>query len=112
MTKTTRDFAPADRYVYDFNHCSIEKGWAQIDTNQDAWYYGQWINPDRRQIFQYVEGDLYLIECDTDHELVEEIRKMKAWNQEQGLRFLGIDPGFSEALKAALIRAGLQEYLH
>ena len=37
--KITREFAPADRYVYDFGLCSYEKGWAQVDTAQDASYF-------------------------------------------------------------------------
>lgn len=112
MTIIIRDFAPADRYLYDFKLCTISKGWAQIDTGQDASYFGQWINPAKREIFCYCEGDLILTRCDTDEDLQEEIRKMKAWNEEQGHRFMGIDPGFSEALKGSLAAAGLQEYLH
>lgn len=112
MTTIVRDFAPADRYLYDFRLCTIAKGWAQIDTSQDASYFGQWINPAKRQILCYCEGDIILSKCDTDTDIQDELRKMKAWNEEQGHRFMGIDPGFSEPLKAALVAAGLQEYLH
>ena len=35
----------ADRYKYDFDVCHFGKGWAQIDTSEDAYYYGQWANP-------------------------------------------------------------------
>ncbi len=38
--KITREFAPADRYTYDFGLCSYENGWAQVDTAQDASYFG------------------------------------------------------------------------
>jgi hypothetical protein len=51
MTTLTRDFAPADRYLYDFKLLTSGKGWAQLDTRQDASYYGTWINPTKRQIF-------------------------------------------------------------
>ncbi len=112
MTKVTKDFAPADRYLYDFGACSISKGWAQIDTSQDASYFGQWINPAKFQIFCYCEGDLILTTCETAQELQAEIATMKEWNTRQGHRFMGIDPGFSEALKASLVNAGLGEYLH
>lgn len=107
-----REFAPSDRYRYDFKVCTIAKGWAQIDTSQDASYYGHWINPVERKILGYCEGDLVLTTCDNDAELQAELASMKAWNVEQGHRFLGIDPGFSEPLKAALIAAGLAEYFH
>jgi hypothetical protein len=39
------EFTPSDRYVYDFVLCTYDKGWAQIDTRQDASYYGTWTNP-------------------------------------------------------------------
>ena len=38
--KITREFAPADRYVYDFGLCSYKNGCAQVDTAQDASYFG------------------------------------------------------------------------
>ena len=40
--KITREFCPGDRYVYDFGLCNHEKGWAQVDTAQDASYFGKW----------------------------------------------------------------------
>ena len=45
MGTTTREFASADRYRYDFGLCSYENGFSQVDTRQDAWYYGTWANP-------------------------------------------------------------------
>ena len=44
----THEFAPADRYLYDFKVLTIDKGWAQLDSRQDASYYGHW-NPRQRQ---------------------------------------------------------------
>lgn len=112
MKTITRDFTPADRYLYDFGLCTTARGWAQIDTSQDASYFGQWINPSRRIVFSYVEGDCIVVKLDTDAELAAEIAEMQRWNEQQGHRFIGIDPGFNADLKAALIAAGLQEYLH
>ena len=51
--KITREFAAADRYTYDFGLCSYENGWAQVDTAQDASYFGTWANPTRLMIFSY-----------------------------------------------------------
>ena len=45
--KITREFCPGDRYVYDFGLCRYEKGWAQIDTAQDASFFGTWADPTR-----------------------------------------------------------------
>ena len=72
--KTTREFAPADRYLYDFGLCSVANGWAQFDTAQDASYFGNWINPDRRMMFSYAEGDTTLVECETDEEFAAHVR--------------------------------------
>ena len=58
--KITREFCPGDRYVYDFGLCSYENGWAQVDTAQDASYFGTWANPTRLMIFSYCEGDTTL----------------------------------------------------
>ena len=106
-----REFAPADRYVYDFGACSYKKGWAQIDTRQDAPYYGTWTNPDRREIFNYCEGDTTLTRCGTDDEYAAEVRRCAEWNKEAGY-WMGIDPGFGEEMKARFVALGLVELLH
>jgi hypothetical protein len=108
----TRGFLPTDRYLYDFKLCTTGKGWAQIDTSQDASYYGQWINPVEREILCYCEGDIIRTKCATDEALCSQIAEMKRWNSEQGHRFIGIDPGFNVDLRAALIAVGLGEYFH
>jgi hypothetical protein len=112
MKTITRDFAPSDRYVYDFKLCTIERGWAQIDTRQDASYFGQWINPAKRQILCYCEGDITFAQLSTDAELVSEVEHIRAFHAEVGYPMTGIDPGFSEPLKAALVAAGLEAFLH
>ncbi len=101
----------ADRYKYDFNLCTYANGWAQLDTSQDASYFGKWINPSTRQILTYCEGDVTVTTVDTDEELVAEVAEIKAWNEQQGHRFIGIDPGFDESpIRRRLEAAGLKEY--
>jgi hypothetical protein len=51
--KITREFAPADRYLYDFGLCSNASSWAQVDTAQDASYFGTWANPTWLPISNY-----------------------------------------------------------
>lgn len=109
---TTREFAPADRYVYDFGLCSTENCFAQIDTGQDASYYGNWCNPEKRVVFSYVEGDCTTQVADTDEEFVSIVREMAAWHDSHGYGPLRLDPGFNADLKAALIRVGLDDLLH
>ncbi len=113
-----RDFAPADRYLYDFKVLTTDKGWAQLDSRQDASYYGHWINPATREIFGYCEGDTTLTRCETDADMLSELERMAVWNAEQGYREYGngkpiaIDPGFNDSLKAACVAAGIGAYLH
>ena len=59
----TRDFFhDRDRYDYDV---SLGKSWEQFDTDQDASYYGVWVNISERKILSFVEGDEILSESPT-----------------------------------------------
>ena len=110
--KIIREFAPTDRYVYDFGPCSSKNGFAQLDTAQDASYYGMWANPEKRIIVSYCEGDVTTTICDNDKEFVEEIDRIADFNNSNGLDFKGIDPGFNDALKERFVSIGLSHYLH
>jgi hypothetical protein len=111
--KTTRQFAPGDRYRYDFGPCSYAKGWAQLDTAQDASYYGNWVNPSERKTFSYCEGDTTLVECDTDEEFAAHVRESVKWHDEAGHGPARIDPGLGhDGVRAALERAGLADLFH
>lgn len=112
MINKTREFAPADRYVYDMNYCTTSNGFAQIDTEQDASYFGTWCNPSKRVLFSYCEGDTCLTECDTDDEFIAEVRAIDEWNREMGFKKIGIDPGFCDDLKQAFVNLGLSDLLH
>jgi len=57
-----RAFADGDRYIFD-RLCSAAKGWKHYDTEQDAWYFGVWINAESRMTLTYAEGDIVLVEC-------------------------------------------------
>lgn len=105
------EFAPADRYLYDFRHCTTAGGWAQFDTRDDASYFGNWLNPFKLEFFSYCEGDTTLIRCDDAAEFVEHVRSTVAWYSANS-KFLGIDPGFNEELKAEFVKLGLDDLLH
>ena len=53
-----------ERYYYD-ERLTPSKGWKQYDTDQDAWYFGVWVNVERREIVTYAEGDESLTTCPT-----------------------------------------------
>lgn len=106
------EFQPADRYLYDFGLCSIKNGFAQIDTGQDASYFGTWANPEKLIIFNYCEGDCYTTVCKTASEFVSEIQGIKTWNDENGHSFKGIDPGLNPKNIEKWESIGLGELLH
>jgi hypothetical protein len=57
-----------ERYVFDFDDDFRAAGWLQFDTNQDAWYFGVWVNPKTFQTLTYAEGDVTLVLCrDAEH---------------------------------------------
>lgn len=111
MITTKRLFEPSDRYQFDFRLCTYAKGWAQLDTSQDASYFGTWINPTERKIANYCEGDVTIQTAETDEEVVSLVAEIKAWNVQQGHRFIGIDPGLGEEMQGRLVAAGLGEFL-
>lgn len=56
-------FHPSERYGVDFDSDFTADGWLQFDTDQDAHYFGVWLNPKLLQVLSYAEGDWYLIQC-------------------------------------------------
>ena len=111
--KTERHFDPlTDRYAFDFKLCTVKRGFAQVDTRQDAWYYGTWASPRERKIVSYAEGDITIQTASTDAEFVEAIRELKRWNEEEPGRWRGIDPGFNATLKSEFAQLGLGDLLH
>jgi hypothetical protein len=110
--QTIREFAPADRYLYDFGLCSYDNGFAQIDTRQDASYYGTWCSPTRRMIVNYAEGDVTTHIAETDDEFVQALRELVQWSDEAGHGPTRIDPGFADEMRQAFTRLGLGDLLH
>ena len=51
---------PGDRYLFDFN---LSGEWDQFDTENDASYFGVWVNKSKLRLLSFVEGDLYLTLC-------------------------------------------------
>jgi len=106
--KTQHWFIPdCDRYQFDFNLCSTKKGWAQVDTRQDAWYYGSWCNPEALQVVEFAEGDVNLTEFESAEEFVDYLKDMKT-----DLIIKGIDPGLNPELKEKFVRIGAGDLLH
>ena len=110
--KITREFCPGKRYIHDLGLRSYENGWAQVDTAQDASYFGTWANPTRLMIFTYCEGDTTLKEAASPEEFAAELREIDVWNRAHGYGPAKIDPGYDLAMKAVFLRLGLGDMLH
>ena len=52
-----------DRYFFDAK--LLPEGFKQFDTDQDAWYFGVWVNPEELMTVTYAEGDLSVVTCPT-----------------------------------------------
>lgn len=107
--KVERSVKHTDRYEFDFGECHTSEGFAQLDTKQDASYYGNWINPTKLQVVTYAEGDVIRIGFDSKQEMLEWV---KSFHDNKGLGFIGIDPGLGEVLKSECIANGLGPFLH
>jgi hypothetical protein len=110
-TERVTGFTMHERYHYDFNTLTYARGWAQMDTRGDASYYGNWVNPERRELFSYCEGDTTLTHCDSDDEFVAELRRAADWHKENQT-WLGIDPGLRPELREKLTTLGVADLLH
>lgn len=105
--KVTHDFAPSERYTYDFGVCSASKGWAQIDTSSDAHYFGMWCNPSSLQVFIYCEGDTTLVQLDSAVDFVDYLHQLKMYDN-----WRGVDCMCSPTIYGALATVGGLEFMH
>ena len=111
--KITRNFRPlSDRYSFDCGACSYANGFAQIDTRQDAPWYGGWCAPATRTIVSFCEGDVTTTVCETDAEFSAQLRELAKWNDEAGYGPMKIDAVFHEELRQAFDTLGLADLLH
>ena len=101
-----------DRYEFDFGECSPSLGFAQIDTCQDAPYFGIWTNPTTLTTVQYMEGDLTREIAESVDEYIEHIREMKTYMEKFGRRFIGIDPMLNSETENRFKEIGLGDLLH
>ena len=98
------------RYHYDFGPHKYDKDWAQIDTTQDAGYFGQWAQPFERKIVCYAEGDLTTTECDNDEEFVAELSRIAEYYLEQNC-WRAIDT-FNDRMTRRFLEAGARHLLY
>ena len=105
----TRAFAEdGTRYEIDFDACSYDKGFCQIDTPQDAAWFGVWTNPFERVIASYAEGDITVQHAETDAEYREALVRCLTFHPAK------IDLGLSRRaeMRARFDSLGLASYCH
>lgn len=112
VVEVKRLFDSSDRYAFDFRLCTYAKGWAQLDTSEDASYFGNWVNPTDRKLICYCEGDVTITSCVTDAAFRAEVHRVCSYYARHGGKRPGIDPGLDPGMKAAFERLGLGEWLH
>tara|TARA_Y100000114_G_scaffold44776_1_gene40430 strand:- start:505 stop:861 length:357 start_codon:yes stop_codon:yes gene_type:complete len=110
---TTESFANCDRYVFDFNYCSFKKGFAQLQTTEDAHYLGNWVNFKSLELITYCEGDITINKCDNVEEFKKQLFKVVSWYKNND-SFEGIDLMDSKEIKEDFNKLNLDNsfYLH
>ena len=83
-------FWSAERYAVDFADDFTSEGWEQFDTDQDAAYFGVWVNRTKRLVLTYAEGDWYIVDCANDERYNAEIKSLIEFYSE-GYEFKTID---------------------
>ena len=81
MKKTETFVGNSDRYYYDEKLC-FNGDYEQFDTDQDAWYFGVWVNKKTMTIVIYAEGDETTIQCENAEEYNSEIKKLCEFHKE------------------------------
>ena len=107
-----RLFMPSSRYRFDSGPCSYEKGYAQVDTSQNASYFGTWCSPSERKIVCYCEGDVTIQVAETDEEFVSALRKLETWNNERGWGPMKIDALATPQIADRFVALGLADLIH
>lgn len=67
MQRTHTFIEDGDRYQAD--HLLLPQGYCQVDSTQDASYYGNWLHLDLLKAVTYAEGDLYQITFESPEEV-------------------------------------------
>jgi len=109
-----------DRYFFDTEKCVCEQGWSQVDSQQDAWYFGQWADPFALKYVTFAEGDVTEQQCETKEEFISLIERVAQWHKDNdgdGFSSFGIDPGWpgkphTEAAIARWTELGFKDLLH
>lgn len=107
MKQETGFILGGSRYAFDEGMCSVSNGFAQMDTTQDASYYGVWTNPSQFKIVSYAEGDVHHSTYDSAEDYIKALRELCDCDY-----VIAIDTMRSESIKAEFVKLGLLDLLH
>lgn len=74
------DSSGFDRSSFDGATDFIEESWSHHGTPQDANYYGQWYNDEKRMLLSYSEGDWILKVCSDRQSYLIEFEAMEKFH--------------------------------
>lgn len=110
--KTLHEFIGGDRYLFDFHYCNGEQGYAQIDTKEDASYWGNWANPKNLKVAHFVEGEFTVHLCESPEEFVQHLRDFADSCDRLGYGPMKIDPLCKDDIENGFRALGLADLLH
>ena len=107
-------FESIDRYTFDFNMCRSSKGYAQLETSEDASYFGNWVNFRDYKIVSYCEGDITIETCSNKEEFKKLLKKTVDFYKFNQENFKGIDLMDNKEIKEDFKKLNLDNsyYLH
>jgi len=85
--RVQNSYIHGDRYQFDFDDAFRGQGWQQLDTVDDASYFGIWTHRDRLQVLTFAEGDVTLITAPTAEAYNLEVQAIFAFHD--------VAPGYS-----------------
>jgi hypothetical protein len=69
------NYCQRERYYYDMGMCS-GSDWCQFDTEQDASYFGIWVNIKDRKVVTFAEGDETIVTAENDTDFKAELQSI------------------------------------
>lgn len=63
---------------YEFAHKLPAQGFQQYPTDQDAAWFGVWVNVTDRKVFTFAEGDCIMVSCATQAGFIKEMEHLKS----------------------------------
>lgn len=63
---------------YEFAHKLPAQGFQQYPTDQDAAWFGVWVNVAERKVFTFAEGDCIMVSCPAQESFIKEIEYLRS----------------------------------